>query len=193
MLVTGTQPKRMFTHYVLRLSQSCMLVTCRPHHPWELLTGSLDASVKRWNFSQGRSVRHWRMEPTEEHNNSQVTLICPSTPRHIEKDVIPHPASKIHFPREDQHGHELYLLLETRPPDGMVYWKLSGALLQAFNPPLVHSVAVACPDWARQLGRLVAVARGDGLVVVYDADQPQQAPQHRKVTKVRKRPVQALM
>ncbi|CAL5221404.1 g3589 [Coccomyxa viridis] len=102
----------------------CSSGVFRPHHPWELLTGSLDASVKRWNFSQGRSVRHWRMEPTEEHNSSQ-----------------------------------------------------------AFNPPLVHSVAVACAHWARQLGRLVAVARGDGLVAVYDADQPQQAPQHRKVTK----------
>ena len=56
--------------------------------------------------------------------------------------------------------------------------------MQAFNPPLVHSVAVACPHWARQLGRLVAVARGDGLVAVYDADQPQQAPQHRKSSKV---------
>lgn len=50
-----------------------MLMTCRPHLPWELLTGSLDASVKRWNFSQGRSLRHWRMEPAEEHSSSQVT------------------------------------------------------------------------------------------------------------------------
>ena len=31
----------------------------------------------------------------------------------------------------------------------------------------------------------MAVARGDGLVAVYDADQPQQASQHRKATKVR--------
>ena len=44
---------------------------------------------------------------------------------------------------------------------------------------------MACPQWARQLGRLVAVARGDGVVAVYDADQAQQPPQHRKPCKVR--------
>ncbi len=35
--------------------------------------------MKRWNFSQGRSVRHWRMEPTEEHNSSQVSHSHSST------------------------------------------------------------------------------------------------------------------
>lgn len=44
----------------------------RPHHPWELLTGSLDASVKRWNFSNGRSLRHWQMQSAESDNSSQV-------------------------------------------------------------------------------------------------------------------------
>ena len=45
---------------------------CRPHHPWDLLTGSLDASLKRWNFSTGRSLRHWQMQPIDEENSSQV-------------------------------------------------------------------------------------------------------------------------
>ena len=49
----------------------------RPHHPWDLLTGSLDASVKRWNFSTGRSLRRWQMQPTDEENSSQVDC-CPS-------------------------------------------------------------------------------------------------------------------
>ncbi len=46
----------------------------RPHHPWELLTGSLDASVKRWNFSLGRSLRQWQMQPADEQSSSQVRL-----------------------------------------------------------------------------------------------------------------------
>ena len=47
---------------------------CRPHHPWELLTGSLDASVKRWNFSHGRSLRQWQMQRADEQSSSQVRL-----------------------------------------------------------------------------------------------------------------------
>ncbi len=57
--------------------------------------------------------------------------------------------------------------------------------LQAFNPPLVHSIDVACPPWApRQLGRLMAVARGDGHVTVYDADHVDRAPNPLKKSKV---------
>lgn len=42
---------------------------------------------------------------------------------------------------------------------------------QAFNPPFVHSIDVAVPPWApRQLGRLLALARGDGQVALYDVD-----------------------
>ncbi len=57
---------------------------------------------------------------------------------------------------------------------------------QAFNPPLVHAVAVPSPAWApRQLGRLAAVARGDGVVAVYDADRERPAvTPRRKAVKV---------
>ena len=58
-----------------RCTQMTMLEALyRPHHPWELLTGSLDASVKRWNFSQGRSLRQWQMQPADEQSSSQVRL-----------------------------------------------------------------------------------------------------------------------
>ena len=75
--------------------------------------------------------------------------------------------------------------LQCRPASKELQGLHCSVQLQAFNPPLVHGVTVACPQWARQLGRLVAVARGDGVVAVYDADQAQQPPQHRKPSKVR--------
>lgn len=56
---------------------------------------------------------------------------------------------------------------------------------QVFNPPLVHSIATARPEWSpRQLGRLMAVARGDGRVALYDADQAQSSAGPQKKTKV---------
>ena len=146
----------------------------RPHHPWELLTGSLDASVKRWNFSTGRSLRHWQMQPIDEENGSQVAcclclwsygFLCICQKR---SDATVRLESFFHLGR-----------LQT------VLWVIWACYdLQAFNPPLVHGLAVACSHWARRLGRLAAVARGDGLVAVYDADLPQALPQHTKRTKV---------
>jgi hypothetical protein len=57
--------------------------------------------------------------------------------------------------------------------------------VQAFNPPLAHSIDVACPPWApRRLGRLMAVARGDGHIAVYDADHVERAPKTGKKSKV---------
>ena len=92
-----------------------MPMMCRPHHPWELLTGSLDASVKRWNFSQGRAVRHWRVEPTEEHNSSQVTTVHRSTPQTLNMDVISHSASKCSPPLEAQQASGLLASVSLPP------------------------------------------------------------------------------
>lgn len=39
-----------------------------------------------------------------------------------------------------------------------------------FNPPLVHHLAAGPAAAPRPFGRLVAVARGDGAVGVYDVD-----------------------
>ncbi|KAK9844140.1 hypothetical protein WJX81_005669 [Elliptochloris bilobata] len=43
---------------------------------------------------------------------------------------------------------------------------------QVFNPPLVHALAAGPAGAPRAIGRLVAVARGDGAIGVYDADAP---------------------
>ena len=173
--------RQAFPTHEPRMSHTCTAAAAaaevtmrRPHHPWDLLTGSLDASVKRWNFSTGRSLRRWQMQPTDEENSSQVDC-CPSIRSHCflgicncRSDAALRPDCSLH-------------LGEIR--------KCSGSSrtchdLQAFNPPLVHGLAVACSHWARQLGRLVAAARGDGLVSVYDADLPQALPRHTKPTKV---------
>ena len=61
------------------------------------------------------------------------------------------------------------------------------AAKQAFNPPLAHSIDVASPPWAsRRFGRLVAVARGDGHVALYDADHVE--PGLKKGTKAKVMP-----
>lgn len=88
-------------------------------------------------------------------------------------------------PLDSTHACDLSCCLQCWPASKELQDLHCSVLLQAFNPPLVHGVTVACPQWARQLGRLVAVARGDGVVAVYDADQAQQPPQHRKPSKVR--------
>jgi hypothetical protein len=57
--------------------------------------------------------------------------------------------------------------------------------VQVFNPPLVHSIATVKSSWnPRQLGRLVAVARGDGQIALYDADHAQQDHGQSKRSKV---------
>ncbi|BDA43459.1 WD repeat-containing protein 53 [Coccomyxa sp. Obi] len=110
-------------------SNICAAVSFRPHHPWELLSGGLDAQVVRWNFATGRPVRRWQM------------------------------------------GVELVQSDST----------------QAFNPPLAHNIDVASPPWApRQFGRLVAVARGDGHVALYDADHVDPGPKKGKKVKGKK-------
>ena len=41
---------------------------------------------------------------------------------------------------------------------------------RVFNPPLVHGIATLPDDTPRPFARLVAAARGDGVVGLYDAD-----------------------
>ena len=164
--ITSTQLKHSYTH-----AAAAEVVMRRPHHPWDLLTGSLDASVKRWNFSAGRSLRYWQMQPVHEENSSQVD--CYLSMRSYSILCIHQKGSDAAL-RSNNCLH----LGEISGSSGICYD------LQAFNPPLVHGLAVACSHWARQLGRLVAVARGDGLVAIYDADLPQALRQHKKPTKV---------
>ncbi len=40
-------------------------VAFRPHHPWELLSASMDASLIRWSFASGRALRRWDMAAPE--------------------------------------------------------------------------------------------------------------------------------
>lgn len=48
-------------------------VAFRPHHPWELLSASMDASLIRWSFASGRALRRWDMAaPGEQTAGSQV-------------------------------------------------------------------------------------------------------------------------
>lgn len=48
----------------------CAAVAFRPHHPWELLSGGLDAQVVRWNFATGRPLRQWQMGGEAEQSDS---------------------------------------------------------------------------------------------------------------------------
>lgn len=66
----------------------------------------------------------------------------------------------------------LVLLLAGRLMDNLFTTSFAG---QVFNPPMVHSLAVPQSD-DRSLSRLMAVARGDGCVAVYDADSKPTVP-----------------
>jgi WD40 repeat protein len=42
-------------------SNICSSVAFRPHRPWELLSGGLDATVVMWDFSRLRSLQTWNL------------------------------------------------------------------------------------------------------------------------------------
>ncbi|EFJ46023.1 hypothetical protein VOLCADRAFT_93487 [Volvox carteri f. nagariensis] len=96
----------------------CSSVAFRAHKPWDLITGGLDATVAKYDFSRPKCIDRWDMNA----------------------------------------------LMAAAGPTG------SGGG-QIFNPPFVHQVAVPpAPGDIRPLCQWVAAARGDGAVVVLDAD-----------------------
>ncbi|PRW58024.1 WD repeat-containing 53 [Chlorella sorokiniana] len=111
------RPARPAAYKTLRRGHSNIAAAAafRPHRPWELLSGGLDSTVVKWDFSRLRPLQSWNL-------GSEATA--------------------------------------------------SGG--QLFNPPMVHCLAVPQTD-ERTLGRLMAVARGDGCVSLYDADWKQPA------------------
>jgi hypothetical protein len=42
-------------------SNICSSVAFRPHRPWEVLSGGLDAAVVRWDFSRLRPLHTWNL------------------------------------------------------------------------------------------------------------------------------------
>lgn len=148
-------------------SNICAAVSFRPHNPWELLSGGLDAQVVRWNFATGRPVRRWQMgAELLQGDSTQVMISC----------LLCNETSCLWNCIAGANSCGLTAAL----PKGRLH-----AGKQAFNPPLVHSIDVATPPWApRQLGRLVAVARGDGHVALYDADHVDPGPKKGKKAKV---------
>lgn len=44
----------------------CSAVAFRPHHPWDVMSGGLDARLVRWNFATGRPLRQWSMGVDED-------------------------------------------------------------------------------------------------------------------------------
>ncbi|KAG2453842.1 hypothetical protein HYH02_002049 [Chlamydomonas schloesseri] len=94
----------------------CSSVAFRAHKPWDLLSGGLDSSVAKYDFSRPKCIDRWDMAA-----------------------------------------------LAAQPGAG------GGGGGQIFNPPFVHQVAVPAGEARPGCGWLAA-ARGDGAVVVLDAD-----------------------
>ncbi len=72
-------------HKTLRGSHTniCAAVAFRPHHPWEVLSGGLDAQAVRWNFASGRPLRTWQMGAVSvEPDSTQVmpTMLSTKSP-----------------------------------------------------------------------------------------------------------------
>ncbi len=148
-------------------SNICAAVSFRPHNPWELLSCGLDAQLVRWNFATGRPVRRWQMGAELVQSDSTQVMIS---------RLLGNKRSRLCkcIAGTTSCGRTAALPKE----------RLHGAV-QAFNPPLAHSIDMASPPWApRQFGRLVAVARGDGHVALYDADHVDPGPKKGKKVKV---------
>ena len=133
----------------------CSAVAFRPHRPWELLSGGLDASVVRWDYSRLRPLHSWSL-------NSEATasgggLGCQAAP--LQHHAGAGAAATRWLPLQKHPALRKTTPLSPAPsPAG-----------QLFNPPMVHCMAVPqCED--RGLCRLVAVGRGDGAISLYDAD-----------------------
>ena len=56
-------PVRPATYKTLRRGHTniCTAVAFRPHRPWELLSGGLDATVVRWDYSRLRPLHSWNL------------------------------------------------------------------------------------------------------------------------------------
>ncbi len=98
------------------------------HRPWELLSGGLDSTVARYDFSRPKCVDRWEMG----------ALTAASTAAAM-----------------------------GRGPAGGAAAGAGGG--QIYNPPFVHQICVPKTD-ERPVGQWVAAARGDGAVVLLDAD-----------------------
>ncbi|GIL52789.1 hypothetical protein Vafri_8467 [Volvox africanus] len=99
-------------------SNICSSVAFRGHKPWDLLTGGLDCTIAKYDFSRPKCVDRWDM-------NALTAAAAGSAG--------------------------------------------SGGGGQIFNPPFVHQLTVPTGD-NQSACHWVAAARGDGAVVVLDAD-----------------------
>ncbi|GLC47933.1 hypothetical protein PLESTB_000041300 [Pleodorina starrii] len=103
----------------------CSSVAFRAHKPWDLLTGGLDSTVAKYDFSRPKCVDRWDMAALAAGSGA--------------------------------------------PGGAAAATSGGGGGGQLFNPPFVHQVAVP-PGDARPTCQWAAAARGDGAVVVLDAD-----------------------
>jgi WD40 repeat protein len=57
------EPSRPLSYKTLRRGHSniCSAVAFRPHRPWELLSGGLDCTVVKWDFSRLRTLHGWSL------------------------------------------------------------------------------------------------------------------------------------
>ena len=57
------RPARPAAYKTLRRGHSniCAALAFRPHRPWELLSGGLDSTVVRWDFSRLRTLQSWSL------------------------------------------------------------------------------------------------------------------------------------
>ncbi|KXZ55654.1 hypothetical protein GPECTOR_2g1204 [Gonium pectorale] len=97
----------------------CSSVAFRAHKPWDLLSGGLDSTVAKYDFSRPKCIDRWDM-------NAIVG-------------------------------------------EGSAGGGGGGGGGQIFNPPFVHQIATPPAD-ERPTCQWLAAARGDGAVVVLDAD-----------------------
>ena len=149
------RPGRPAAYKTLRRGHAniCAAVAFRPHRPWEVLSGGLDSNVVRWDFSRLRPLQTWDMGGEAAASGGKLGA----------------------GPEQLGCGRALGRpwMAATDTPRACRRTAAPAALPvpagQMFNPPMVHSLAVPQTD-DRQLCRLMAVGRGDGCVVLYDAD-----------------------